>query len=88
MPHERVGLDPQLEQVPREGFGELLGPPLGAETSRSKRTCSVSVGVKAVKSWLPTRRGAALELPPINGWGHQSALPASNGCPTGEASTR
>ena len=34
--------------------------------SRSKRTCSVSVGVKAVKSWLPTSgRRAALELPAI-----------------------
>ena len=48
--------------------------------SRSKRTCSVSVGVKAVKSWVPTSAAAqASSSSRSMRWRHQSARPSSNG---------
>jgi len=50
---EAVRLDPELEQ------GAALFQ-RAARTLRSKRTCSVSVGVKAVKRCLPTSACAQL----------------------------
>ena len=58
-------------------------------TSRSKRECSVWVGVKAVKSCLPTSAAAQLSNPARStACGHQSALEISNGFCTGDASTQ
>ncbi len=51
--HERVGLDPELEQVVTATTASSAD-----RTSRSKRTCSVSVGVNAVKSWVPRTASA------------------------------
>ena len=51
-----------------------------ARTSRSKRTWSVWVGVKAVKSWLPGRAAAqASSASRSIRWGHQRARPCSKG---------
>ncbi len=52
--HEGVGLD--LEELRMPGTSPHQA---AARTSRSKRTWSVSVGVKAVKSWAAGERGGA-----------------------------
>ena len=71
--HERVGLDPELEQV-----AVLL--PAARCTSRSKRTWWVSVGVKAVKSCVPAAAPrAARAARSSSRWGHYSARPRSSG---------
>ena len=74
--HEGVGLDPELEQPPKR-LRRARRATRRAGSSRSKRTCSVSVGVKAVKSCVPTSSGgAALERGRrSSGCGHQSARP-------------
>ena len=60
-----------------------------AKTSRSKRTWSVSVGVKAVKSCAPTqRRGAGVQRVAVERCGHHSARPRSKALRSRRASTR
>ena len=51
-----------------------------SSTSRSKRTCSVCVGVKAVKSCVPRSAAAhACSASTSSGRGHHSARPRSKG---------
>ena len=58
-------------------------------TSREKRTCSVSVGVNAVKSWVPTRAQAHDDNNPRSTrWGQYSARPGSSALGAARASTR
>ena len=70
--HEGVRLDPELEHVARPSAHRARS------TSRSKRTWSVSVGVKAVKSCVP---GSAARRRPApsrsSGCGQCSARPRS-----------
>ena len=79
-----VGLDPELEQV------AALRAQRAATTSRLKRTCSVSVGVKAVKSWVPpSRRGARAQRLQVQWTGPvQHAGRARKAARAGRLSTR
>ena len=87
--HEGVRLDPELQQLARERRGGLCARHSARITSRSKRTCSVCVGVKAVKSCLPTSASAhRSSASRSTAYGHHSARPSWSGCRTGEVSTR
>ena len=88
--HEGVGLDPELEQLAREWLREPVRPPLGAGSPRARSARARSaVGVKAVKSCLPTSAAAQRSSASRSTrCGHHSARPISSGCRTGEASTR
>ena len=60
-----------------------------ASTIRSNRTCSVWVGVNAVKSCSPLIDAAhSLTAVTPSGYGHQSARPSSNGSRAGARRTR
>ncbi len=81
--HERVGLDPEL-QNDRRASRQIRG-----NTSREKRTCSVSVGVNAVKSWTPTNAAAHDDNAETSSRrGHHSARPCSNALRAPRTSTR
>ena len=59
------------------------------KTSRSKRTWSVSVGVKAVKSCVPASTAAhASSAERSSGWGQWSERPCSNGLAVSRVKSR
>ena len=79
VPHEGVGLDPELEQRPRRGATRP-----GARRARSARARSAS-GVNAVKSCVPGQRARAhaRSAGSSSGCGHHSARSRSNGLGAG-----
>ena len=83
-----LGPDQDADHVAHEGVGgdrkprmSPLAVQLAASTSRSKRTWSVWVGVKAVKSWVPDEGRRRRRRAPRGrrGAGHQRARPRSKG---------
>ena len=84
----RMNASASIQKASTSGWAGS-GSHAAQRTSRSKRTCSVSVGVKAVKSCVPASAAAqASSAARSSGCGHHSARPRSNALRSRRASTR